>query len=338
MVEQRTHKPLVGGSNPSSATNAERKSREQRAALLALCCSIVFWSVLPLILKHLATMLDAWTVNASRYMFALLFWLPHVLRHRNEHLVGRNIWADALPPALVHLLGQILFALTPYYNDATIINFGGRTSFVFATLFGFAVLKTERPLARSTLFWVGFFSAISGLSLLYLGGRNSASTSGTGILLILGAAASWGLYSVLIRRCMHGHPVRLSYGVISLYAGSGVVLVGALAGNIGMLKTLSFVNWLWIAGSAITGLALGHVFFFRAIHVLGPIRAEGSLLLIPFLTALLAVPILGERLSALQWTGGFLLTAGCAFLLFSRTRIDLELPPPEEDACLPSLR
>ncbi len=333
MAEQRTHKPLVGGSNPSSATNPT----SVKLAYLALFCSILFWAVLPLILKHLAGRLDAWTVNAARYFFALLFWMPHVLRHRNETFM-RNMWRNAVPPAAVHWLGQILFALTPYYNDATIINFVGRTSFLFATLFGFLILPAERPLARAAEFWLGFAGTFAGLSLMYFGAGHSANTSALGMTLLLGAAVCWGLYSVLVRRCMHAFPIRLSYGVISLYAGPAVILVGVMFGRTDALARLPVLDWLLIAGSAVTGLALGHVFFFRAIHTLGPIRAEGSLTLIPFITAVMAVPLLGERLAPVQWVGGVLLIGGCLILLFSRAQKTTGLPPPDEESCLPSLR
>ena len=72
--------------------------------------------------------------------------------------------------------------------------------------------------------------------------------------------------------------------------------------------------------SSLMGLTLGHVFYYRAIRVLGPIATEGSMLLIPFQTAALAYAALGERLRPGQWAAGAALMLGCAALLWARYR------------------
>src|SRR5512137_376704 len=132
-------------------------------ALAALGTAILFWSSVPLLLKFFTHRLDAWTVNGLRYTFAALFWLPFVLRHRRAAPPGRNIWKDAIPPAACHAVGQLLFGLTPYFNDATVINFVSRSSFLFVTLFGFMMLREERPLARDPIFWTGVAGTLTGL-------------------------------------------------------------------------------------------------------------------------------------------------------------------------------
>jgi len=305
------------------------------SALISLGVPVLFWSILPVLLKYFTRTFDSWTVNGARYLFALLFWLPHVIAHRRDTLPGRNIWKDALPPAAVHLVGQILFAMTPYYNDATVINFVSRSGFVFATAFGFALLKEERVLARSRLFWSGFAGTLAGLWIMYAGGVGTPTTSLAGMLLLISAAACWGLYSVLVRKFMHGYSVRQSYGIIGLYAGPGVIALMFVFGDWRALTGATPTQWSLIALSGIMGLALGHVFFFRAIHRIGPIISEGSLLLLPFLTALLAFFTLHERMSRAEWIGGVILVASCAVLLLSRLlgkagaeEEDQSLPPP----------
>ncbi len=307
------------------------------SALISLGVPVVFWSILPVMLKYFTRTLDPWTVNGARYMFALLFWLPHVIRHRGNTIAGRNIWKDAWRPATVHLLGQIIFAMTPYFNDATVINFVSRSGFVFATVFGFALLREERVLARSRLFWSGFTGTIAGLVLMYMAGAGTATTSLTGMLLLVGAAACWGLYSVLIRKFMHGYSVRQSYGVISLYAGPCVIALMFLFGDWRALAETTWTQGSLIALSGIMGLALGHVFFFRAIHCIGPIISESALLLLPFFTALLAFFTLGEKMNRGEWIGGIILVTSCAALLFSRL-LSGTARKEDEDQCLPSPR
>ena len=289
-------------------------------AVLSLATAIFFWSSVPLLLKFFSHRLDAWTVNGLRYTFAALFWLPYVLRHVHEVPPGRNIWKDALPPAIIHLVGQMLFGLTPYFNDATVINFVSRSSFLFTTLLGFSLLREERPLARRPLFWVGFGGTAAGLIALYIGGLGTTSTSAAGMILLIVTASCWGFYSVLVREFMHGYSPRVSFGVISLYAAPGLIALMFGVGDWHPVLSLSLRMWVLIWISAIAGIALGHVLFYRAIHTLGPIASEGSLLFIPFATAILAYGALGERMGSLQWIGGLVLVASCLFLVVAKAQ------------------
>lgn len=302
------------------SNGASTARRSMLTAILSLAAAIFFWSSVPLLLKFFTHRLDAWTVNGLRYTFAALFWLPYVLRHVREVPPGRNIWKDALPPALIHLVGQVLFGLTPYFNDATVINFVSRSSFLFTTLLGFALLPEERPLARRPLFWVGFGGTAAGLLALYFGGLGTTSTSAAGMLLLVVTASCWGFYSVLVRKFMHGYSPRVSFGVISLYAAPGLLALMFGIGNWKPVLDLSLGLWVLIWMSAVAGIALGHVLFYRAIHTLGPIASEGSLLFIPFATAILAHGLLGERMGRLQWIGGLVLVASCLFLVAAKAQ------------------
>jgi len=308
-------------------------------ALLALGTAISFWITTPVFLRYLARDLDAWTVNGMRYLFAILFWLPYVVRHYKRIPPGRNIWKDALKPASVHVVGQTFFAVTFYFNDATIVNFVSRSGLVFASIFGFALLPEERPLAKSVFFWSGFIITFSGIVTMYWGGLDAANTSGLGMTLLLIAFACWGLYAVFVRKHMHGYSVRQAYGVISLYAGPIIIINMLIFGDWSRLLDLTGMQWLILWASAVTGLALGHVLFFFSIHRLGPITSEGSLMVLPFLTALLASRTLGERMDTLQWIGGLVLVSGCALLLVAKFRLLRRgHMDDDEDAVLPSPR
>ncbi len=297
-------------------------------ALVALITAILIWSSVPLLLKYFTHVVDAWTMNGLRYFFAALFWLPYVLRHRREVPPGRNLWKDAVPPAVVHTIGQMLFGLTPYFNDATVMNFVGRSSFLFVTLFGFAMLKDERPLARHPFFWCGFAATVAGLVAMYCGGLGTTSTSAFGMILLVVTAAFWGLYSVFVRRFMAGYDVRLGFGAISVYAAPALLGLMFAVGRWPQIAGLHPLQWFLVWLTAILGIALGHVLFYRAIHALGPIASEGGLLLIPFATAVFAFFTLGERLDRLQWFGGFTLVVGCLLLIAAKAHIELRREDP----------
>ena len=282
--------------------------------------ALFFWAVVPLFLEHFTHLLDPWTANGARYFFSAAFWFPFVVRalRRLPPPERRSAWKAAAPAAAAHCLAQVFFGLAPYYNNATMLNFGCRLSIPFATLFGFWMLKSERPLARSPVFWAGLACAMGGFLLMFENGFGTDSTSVPGMLLLLGFSAAWGLYVVLIRRNLSTYPPRLSYGMVSLLTFGPLLAMMLGLGDWHALFLLAWDQWLWLILSALIGLTLGHVFYYRAILTMGPIASEGGMLLIPFQTALMASLFLGERLAAAQWGAGSLLILGCALLIRAR--------------------
>lgn len=86
-----------------------------------------------------------------------------------------------------------------------------------------------------------------------------------------------------------------------------------------------------LALSGVIGLALGDACYFVALASLGPRRALLLLLLAPPLTAVLAVPALGETIGALGWAGIALTMAGIA-------AVQLEHAPESAGAPIPARR
>ena len=296
---------------------------QSRAFLLGVAAMLValfFWSVVPLMLEHFTHLIDPWTANGARYFFAAAFWLPFVARALRGMAPAsrRTAWKAAAVPAAAHCASQMFFGAAPYYNNATMLNFGCRLSIPFATLFGFWLLKSERPLMRSPLFWTGLLCALGGFLLMFENGFGTDGTSPAGMLVLLGFAAAWGLYVVFVRRNLSNYPAHLAYGLVSLLTCVPLLALMFRFGDWPALLRLPWAQWLWLVLSALIGLTLGHVFYYRAIRIMGPIASEGGMLLIPFQTALLAHLFLGERISAAQWAAGAVLLLGCALLIRAR--------------------
>jgi drug/metabolite transporter (DMT)-like permease len=296
------------------------QTRAWLVATAAMLIALFFWAVVPLFLEHFTHLLDPWTANGARYFFAAAFWLPFVIQalRRMAPAARGAAWRAALIPAAAHCAGQVCFGLAPYYNNATMLNFGCRLSIPFATLFGFWLLKSERPLMRSPLFWMGLLCAGFGFLLMFEKGFGTDSTSVPGMGLLLGFAVLWGLYVVFVRRNLADYPVHLSYGMVSLLTFPPLLALMFWLGDWPALFRLALDQWAWLLLSALIGLTLGHVFYYRAILVMGPIASEGGMLLIPFQTAILAHFFLGERLSPAQWTAGGILILGCGLLIRAR--------------------
>lgn len=286
-------------------------------AVAALAATLAAWSVVPLILRYFATdtTLDAWTVNGLRYLFTVLFWLPLVVVKWKEIPPGRQVWRDAAIPAACHTVGQIGWGLAPYYNDASVMNFVSRISFLFTVLAGFWLLRDERRMAKRPLFWWGVMGTAAGVLAMFGGGQLIGNTSPAGIGILLWTAACWALYAVNVRRSMQGYSTRLAFGVVSILVAPTLTLLMFLLGDWRQMFSMSLELWTLLAVSAWVAIALGHVLYYQAVRTLGPIVSEGSLALIPFTTAICAHLVLGERMLASQWIGGSILVGASLCLL-----------------------
>jgi drug/metabolite transporter (DMT)-like permease len=314
--------------------NGGKASGHSRPAVglpvLALALTVVSWSSVPLLLKYFTgTGLDAWTVNGIRYFFTVLFWLPFVIRHLPEIPKDRNIWKDAAGPAFFHFAGQVGWGLAPYFNDASVMNFVSRLSFLTTMLFGFWFLREERGLTRSPLFWAGAAGSVVGLVAMFEGGRHIGNTSAAGLGILVWTSVCWGAYAVAVRRTMSAYPARLGFGVISFLVAPGLLVAMFALGDWRVALHVGWLLWVLLAISAWVGIALGHVMYYQALRALGPIVAEGGLSLIPFVTAIAAHAILGEVMVRMQWIGGTLMALAALLLLESRRRAMRDIVPEE---------
>lgn len=295
------------------------KTRERAVAILCLAGAIACFGTVPIFIRHLSRYLDAWIVNGIRYSTAALILFPFVLVLQRRQRAFGGVWRAAIAPATVNLLGQILWGLTPYYNEACVINFVIRTTFLFTIIFSFLWLPGERALARFPAFWVGSAVCVCGVALMYGATlRRGVGSSPFGIMLIVATSVFWGLYAVFIKRCLHEYPARLGFGVVSLYTTAGLVVLMGLNGDFSRLRPLTVGNWGLLILSGILGIAIAHVLVFRAIRVLGPVAVYGADLLSPFVTLLGAMLFLGETMTSPQLLGGLALVVGTATLVLTQ--------------------
>lgn len=302
--------------------------------LLCLAGVALGWGSIPVFLRYFTDYVDAWTANGVRYPIGALFWLPFVIvvtrrgASRSAPASGRSVWRDALVPSLVNVLAQTGYAMSPYYLPAATVAFVIRLSFLFTLVFGLLVLADERVLARRPVFWVGVAASVVGVLLMFierLGGRGDATLAGLAI--VVGSAAAWGAYAVSVRKWMASYSARLSFGVISLYAGAALFLLMLAFGRTEPLGHLPAKVWVCLAVSALIGVAFGHVLYYRAIHRLGPIVCGGLLLVTPFVTCLGAELVGQERLTLVQFLGGIAIVLGGALLLKAKGETERPAAP-----------
>ena len=305
-----------------------------------ICCLIAvsFFGSIPVMLRYLTQYLDSWTVNAVRYPTAALFWLPFLLvMHRKQRArqlqpAGRrSIWIITLIPVSFNLIGQVGWALCPYYVDAPTIGFVIRLSFLFTALFGFLFIPAERPLARHPLFYGGAVVGLVGLTVMYVDKlqRSDPAAGGSliGLVILLGTATCWGAYAVSVRKFLHDYPIRMAFGVVSLYTAAALVVLMFCFGEYEKLRSLPATAWGVLLGSAFIGIAFSHILYYRGIHTIGPVAANGVMTAGPFWTYLLSMVFLNETMTAPQFLGGLGVIACGLLLVAAKIQIQRRHPP-----------
>lgn len=290
------------------------KLRDRQAqGLFQAVLAIVLMSIAPTLIKvGLAVDVDPLTQLALRLLVAAaafwiafsLFW-PGLLRIDRKGLLACAAAAAANTismlcyyVALTHIdvsVAQMVFALSP-----------------FAAL----LLLATRGERISPLSLVSVGVAILGVSLLIGPG---GQVDMVGVLLVLVAVLLYPLHMALAQWYLGGYPSQtVALYIVSLMACfmSGIWFVAGRS-----WQPLPPLGWGVILVTGLVSTVLARLAMFAGIQRIGSSRTA---LLGPVETLLSitwAVLFLGERLSPLQWAGGFLVLASAALTLSRRTPV-----------------
>ena len=175
-------------------------------------------------------------------------------------------------------------------------------------------------------FAVASLVSFGGVTLVAVGSESGGGGSLAGNLLMVGTAASWAAYSVVIAPLMQRYsPYRISsFVLVAVCLPLVIAGAGAIADQDWSLGTLVWAG----AVFAIVGpIVLTNVLWFRAIASVGPSRATLVANLQPFLAAVFALAILSEEMTWVQAAGGAAIAAGIA--LARRRQLPGRAPPAE---------
>lgn len=214
-------------------------------------------------------------------LLLLLFWRP---------------WRWALSgqeARTVALYGAALGAMNLcFYMSLRAIPFGLAVAIEFAGPLAVALFSSRRPL---DFLWV--LLAAAGLALLLPLGHDVSTLDPAGVLFALAAAVFWATYIIFGKRASHlhaGHSVSLGLFVAALV----VVPVGVAHAGGALLSPVILATGL---GVALISSAIPISLEMVALKRLSP-QAFGIMASMePAVAALLALVLLGEYLSAMQW-------------------------------------
>ncbi len=173
-----------------------------------------------------------------------------------------------------------------------------------------AVLFGRERLSRLTL--VSLPIAVGGTALIALGALNGpVRADGVGIMLALLCALTYAAY-ILLSHAVVGemNPITLTAWVTT---GVAVAFCGSAVAT-GDLPDTTARGWLLIVGLAVFSTVIAITFLAAGTAVVGPSVAVLLSTLEPVTATALALAVLGESLTAIQWVGGVLVIASVVIL------------------------
>ncbi|MGJ5816521.1 DMT family transporter [Paludibaculum fermentans] len=181
------------------------------------------------------------------------------------------------------------------------------------TMLGSGIARGEHPRATE---WGGLALAFGGLIYLVLPGL--AAPSPLGVMLMAGAGAAWGFYSIAARGIQS--PVAATAGNFAraVPMAAGALLVIWVFGR-------PHANWLGAGTAAVSGAitsGLGYAIWYSALRGMRTSVAAIVQLTVPVLTAGAGVLLLGEQLTARLVVASMAILGGVALALLGKLHAD----------------
>ncbi|OFV79675.1 MAG: hypothetical protein A2Y78_05200 [Acidobacteria bacterium RBG_13_68_16] len=289
-----------------------RKSRFSLTAVdLGLLGIPVVWGVNYAVIKAALREFQPMAFNGVRFALATVT-IGLLLRHRGISLrmPRERLWRLALLGVLGNSVYQVLFIEGIARTSAANASLTMASSPMLVALLATA-LGRERLRGRG---WLGVVLAVAGLTLVLsvqgLAGFTSAGLVGD--LLILAAAATWALYSVLASTVM-ARTSPLSATLVTFLSGTPVLLLMAVPSFASQdWRGIGAMGWLGVAFSGIVAIGLAYLAWNTGLGAVGSTRTVVYSNLTPVVAAALAWVTLGERWTFLQIVGAVVVLVGIA--------------------------
>lgn len=298
-------------SDKTGAVPAPAVPTAGRAALLTLLAMLAFAA--NSILCRLAltqTVIDPAGFTLVRIASgAASLWL--IARVTGHAKAGASSWRGAA--ALLAYAAAFSFAyLTMTAGTGALLLFGA----VQATMILAGLYRGERLVP---LQWGGLALALGGLALLLAPGLSAPDPLGA--LLMLGAGAAWGVYSLLGRASRD--PIATTAGNFLRAAPMAAVL--ALLAALAAPPSGGGLRWdqgglLYAVLSGALASGVGYSIWYAALPALTAARAASVQLSVPVITALAAVLALGERITPVLAVSSVAVLGGIALVILGKSR------------------
>ena len=273
---------------------------------LAAATVVVFWSGFNIVSRLGGrSVLTPYDLAALRFAVSALLLLPFLLRLRFAATLMQLAILSACGGLGYALLVYWGFSLAPAAHAGILVNGG----IPFATVLVAWLALGVRPAARTLL-----ALALAGLGIALISYEslvNEVPTSGPrwlGDLFFLAAATAFAIFGLLLKR-WRIRPLEAVVGV-AVIAASSYLPVYLLFLPKALSAAPASVLLLQGVYQGIIAAVLAGLLYTYANLTIGPMKASLMLALVPGISALAAVPLLGEELSMATLLGVALVTGG----------------------------
>ncbi|MEM0963426.1 MAG: DMT family transporter [Bacteroidota bacterium] len=297
---------------------------------LGLLAVVVVWGLNFAVIKVPLEVAPPYVVNVLRFVVSLtVLGALHVsdARRRGDRLLAAfdvGIWQVAGLGILGYLGYQVAFIDGVDRVSASTAALLIATSPAWTAVTAHA-LRHERLVAAG---WIGVVVSLGGVGLVISGNPQAAFSGGSsGVVLMLCAAAAWGLYTTLSRPLLDNGatPLGLTFwGVVVAFPGLVAVALPEIGGVDWSAFGAAEIGALVFSGGLSTGLA--YAIWNQSVLRAGASRTAAFSNLVPVVGVTAGVALRGDTVTVLQAIGGVLVIVGVVLV---RRR---GIAPAERDA------
>lgn len=277
--------------------------RDRRIGWALALSTVTVWSSGFIASKGLLALYTPPQIMICRFLLAYVFlWILRPARLSLDRRQEAGVLLLGLTGcSLYFLLENSALSYTLASNVSILVTAAPVLTMVLAHAAGEERLRKGALLASLTAF--------AGVALVVSNGRFVLRLDPRGDALALGAAVSWAVYTVLLRRLGSGlDPILVTRRTLFWGLVTALPLVLVQGRPFPLPPTAAVVGRFLFLG--LLGSGLCFVLWARTIQILGPVAANGFVYLEPFLTIVMARIFLGEPISPLAVLGAVLIILG----------------------------
>jgi drug/metabolite transporter (DMT)-like permease len=275
---------------------------------LAAALSVLIWGT-----TFIATMTLLREFQPSEIMFyrfllglvVLILLHPHRIKGTTLKQELYFAMAGGVGITIYFVLEKTALVYTAASNVGVIIS----TAPFFTALLACFMLKSEKP---NKFFYLGFITAIIGITLISFNGVTVLGLNPLGDLLAVGAAIIWAGYNIILKKISQfGYTTmqvtRRTFVYAMLFMVPFILFTDFEFGLARLTTPGNLVSILYLGvGASAFGFALWNL----AVKVLGAVRTTIYIYAIPVVTVISSALFLGERITWISATGTILALAG----------------------------
>ncbi len=295
-----------GASGPPGGRRGRRR-RHSWTVDLGLALTATIWGLNFTVVKAGLEELSPLAFNALRFPCAAAAVWVLMRGTRRRLLPPRKDWPAVL---LLGVVGHVTFQMGFMFGlDRTLTGNAAlllSTSPVWVLVISFAMGR-ER---YNPAVLAGVLATLVGMVILITGGGQQMGAARLGDLLVLGAALSWGAYTVFGRRMVRRRGA-LQMTAWTLWAGLPFIVGAGIPDLVRMdWGAVSLTTWLGVVYAGVFAIGIAYLLWYQGVKTIGQNRTSVYQNLVPVIALISAWLWLSETPTAQQLLGAVVILAG----------------------------